>query len=254
MIASIASLYRHPIKGFTPESVQSANLCVGEPFPHDRLFAVEDGPSPFDRSAPVFIRKQHFTVLAKIARVAKVRTAYNETSGVLTACADGHRDLTTDLNTAKGKAKFAAWLAKVLGDDATGPLQVLDAPGHRFLDDPRGHVSVINLASVRDLETRLGQKIDPMRFRANLYVEGWPAWVENDWSGQTLNLGTAEATVFAAIIRCAAVAVDPVTAERDIDVAAALHRLYGHVLCGIYLHISQAGSVSLGDRIDIAPL
>jgi uncharacterized protein YcbX len=28
-----------------------------------------------------------------------------------------------------------------------------------------------------------GRPVDPLRFRANLYVEGWPAWVENDWTG-----------------------------------------------------------------------
>jgi len=68
------------------------------------------------------------------------------------------------------------WLAALLGEAAVGPLRVIDGAGHRFLDHPLGHISVINLASLRDLEARLGRPVDPLRFRANLYVEGWPAW------------------------------------------------------------------------------
>lgn len=35
-------------------------------------------------------------------------------------------------------------------------------------------VSVINLESVRDLERRTAHEIDPLRFRANVYVDGLP--------------------------------------------------------------------------------
>ena len=52
MDARIASLYRHPVKGFTPERLTSAMLEAGACFPCDRLYAVEDGPSGFDPAAP----------------------------------------------------------------------------------------------------------------------------------------------------------------------------------------------------------
>jgi MOSC domain-containing protein len=39
-------------------------------------------------------------------------------------------------------------------------------------------VSIINLASVRALEKRIGQSLDPLRFRANVYVDGWPPFAE----------------------------------------------------------------------------
>ena len=67
MTASIAALFRHPIKGFTPEKVKLAHLAAGGPFPGDRLYALEDGPSGFDPAAPAFIPKQRFAVLAKTA-------------------------------------------------------------------------------------------------------------------------------------------------------------------------------------------
>lgn len=250
MDARIASLYRHPVKGFTPERLTSALLEAGACFPCDRLYAVEDGPSGFDPAAPGHISKMKFTVLAKIPTVAKVRTAYDEASGLLAARAEGHADFAADLRTRAGRAGFEAWLAAVLGDEASGPLRVIEGPGaHRFMDSKSGYVSIVNLASVRDLGQRIGRQLDPLRFRANLYVEGWPAWVENDWTGRTLAVGGATAEVLKPIVRCAATHVDPDTGERDVDLVKALFDHYGHMFCGIYLTVTQGGAVGEGDVV-----
>ncbi|HXV00635.1 MAG TPA: MOSC domain-containing protein [Caulobacteraceae bacterium] len=245
MTGSIAALFRHPIKGFTPQKVARASLAVGEAFPGDRLYAVEDGPSGFDPAAPAFVPKQRFAVLAKIAEVAAVRTCFE--AGRLTAAAPGAKRFEGDLADEAGKSAFAAWLTPLLGEAASGPLRVVEGGGHRFLDHPLGHVSIINLAGVRDLAARLGREVDPLRFRANLYVEGWPAWAENDWTGRELRLGSARARVFKPITRCAAPDVDPATALRDIEVTTRLHEFYGHVLCGIYVQVTAGGEVAQGD-------
>jgi uncharacterized protein YcbX len=254
MTGTIAALLRHPIKGFTPEAVTRATLGPGEAFPCDRRFAVEDGPCGFDPAAPAFIPKQRFTVLAKIAEVAKARTAYHAETGVLSATAPGMAPFEGRLIDADGKTAFALWLADLLGDAASGALRVIDGEGHRFLDHPQGHVSILNLASVRDLEARLGVAVDPLRFRANIHVEGWPAWVENDWTGRELFLGEVRARVFKPIVRCAAPGVDPATAARDLDITGALHRLYGHLWCGIYVQVIAGGTLAPGDVARIADL
>jgi uncharacterized protein YcbX len=249
----IASLWRHPVKGFTPERLASAALEAGGFFPGDRLYAVEDGPSGFDPTAPAWTPKMKFTVLAKIAAVARVRTAYDEASGVLTARAEGRAGFSGDLRAAAGREAFAAWLTDFLGEEARGPLKVVQAPGHRFTDHPVGHVSVINLASVRDLEARTGRRIDPLRFRANLYVDGWPAWIEEGaGEGAVLQLGPARAHKFSPIVRCAATEVDPATGERDLAVPKALFDNYGHMHCGIYVHIDAGGTIGEGDGAEIA--
>ncbi|WP_137803250.1 MOSC N-terminal beta barrel domain-containing protein [Caulobacter sp. 3R27C2-B] len=250
MEARIVSLYRHPVKGFTPERLARADLEAGACFPCDRLYAVEDGPSGFDPQAPAHISKMKFTVLAKIQAVARARTAFDEASGVLTARAEGVPDFAGDLRAAAGRAGFEAWLAELLGDEAQGPLKVIEGPGaHRFMDSRSGYVSIVNLASVRDLSAKIGRNLDPLRFRANLYVEGWPAWVENDMTGQTLSLGAAKAAVLKPIVRCAATHVDPTSAERDVDLVKALFDRYGHMFCGIYLNVTKGGAVREGDAV-----
>jgi uncharacterized protein YcbX len=249
MTAAIAALFRHPIKGFTPEKLDYAQLGVGQAFPGDRLYALEDGPCGFDAAHPGFIPKQRFAVLAKIAAVARARTRLDDSTCVLHAEADGRPPFAGKLADPDGQAAFATWVTELLGEDAGGPLRLIDGAGHRFLDHPLGHVSIINLASVRDLEQRLSHALDPLRFRANLYVEGWPAWAENGWAGRSLRLGTAEATVFKPIVRCAAPGVDPTTAIRDLDIPAELFRLYGHPNCGIYVQVTKAGAVRTGDAV-----
>jgi uncharacterized protein YcbX len=247
----IAALYRYPVKGFTPERLTCAQLSPDQPFPYDRVFAVEDGPSGFEAENPAHISKTRFAVLAKVAAVATAHTRFDETNGVLTAQAAGHADFSGPLTAEHGRAAFADWLTGVLGEAVEGPLRVIPAPGgHRFLDHPQGQVSVVNLASVRDLGARIGHALDPLRFRANLYVEGWPAWAENNWVGQTLALGKASAKVFKPIVRCAATGVDPATAVRDIDLVKALFDHLGHAWCGVYVQVIRPGLVSADDPAD----
>src|SRR5262249_33950056 len=155
----------HPVKGFTPETLAQAALVEGAGIAHDRIYAVEEGPSGFDPEAPVHIPKMRFTVLAKIPEVARIRTRYDETTATLSAEAPNARSTQARLSEEEGRAGFAAWLteilASVLDREPNGVLRVIPGPGaHRFYDDPSGHVSLINLESVRDLERRLARPID----------------------------------------------------------------------------------------------
>jgi uncharacterized protein YcbX len=250
MSGHVAAIFRHPVKGFTPEALHAVDLAPGEGFPFDRLWAVENGPCGFDPAAPAFVSKQKFTVLASIAKVAAVRTRLDAAAGVLHVTAPGAPEIAVRLDDPAGREAFAAWLTDVLGEDVRGTLRVLAAPGAwRFTDHPLGQVSIVNLASVRDLGQRMGVELDPLRFRANLYVEGWPAWAENQWTGKAMMVGWAKASVFKPIVRCAATHVDPTTAERDLDVVKALFDNYGHMHCGLYVRVTAGGAVGLGDAV-----
>jgi uncharacterized protein YcbX len=254
MPGRIAALYRHPVKGFTPERLEAAVLEAGACFPCDRLYAVENGPSGFDPTAPKFISKMKFTVLASIPALARARTAYDDVTGVLTVSAEGRPAFMADLTDAAGREAFAEWLAGFIDeDDRRGPLKVLETAGpHRFMDDVRGAVSVLNLASVRDLSEKLGRRVDPLRFRANVHVEGWAPWAEMAFgAGADLTLGETTCRVVKPIVRCAATHVDPATGVRDIDLVPALHANYGHLHCGLYLNVAWGGRVAVGDAASV---
>lgn len=246
---SVAALYRHPVKGFTPEPLSHADLPIGGWFPGDRMWAVENGPSGYDPSAPEQIPKQKFTVLMRQAMLARVRTRWDEASNTLTADIDGHA-LTVRLDDPDDRIALENSLAAFLRDEAVGPLRLIAAgPNHRFMDSSKGRVSILNLNSVRDLEQRWGQPLDPLRFRANIWVEGWQPWVENEWACEALSVGGTTLRGAKPIVRCAATEVDPVTGERDLSVVRALFETYGHMLCGLYVSIEAGGRIAVGDPV-----
>lgn len=255
MNARVTAIYRYPVKGFSPEMLESIAVAPGKGLANDRIYAVENGPSGFEEAAPTTVNKTKYTVLMNMPRVAAARTRLDDATGVMTASADGAADFAGRLAEAEGRDAFAAWLTDLLGDDAEGPLKVLQTHSEfRFTDSARGQISIINLASVRDLSERMGVELDPLRFRGNFHVEGWPAWIENEWVGQTLRVGGARMDVVKRIQRCLATHVNPTTAERDAEVCTALFNNYGHVDCGIYLQAATPAAVKVGDLAGLLEL
>jgi uncharacterized protein YcbX len=250
---TVAAMWRYPVKGFTPEPLDRVELPTGGWFPGDRIFAVEDGPSGFDRDAPEHLPKQKFTVLMRTAELAGVRTRWNEATRMMDAVSDDHGSISFSVDDPRSSDFFTAWLTDVLGDVVAGPLRLVSAEGldHRFTDHPLGRISLLNLASVRDFEARVGRPVDPRRFRANVWIEGWPAWIENECSDRDLTLGAARLRGVKPIVRCAGVEVDPDTGVRDFDLVRALFDLYGHRWFGLYATLAAGGAVRVGDRVEI---
>jgi hypothetical protein len=242
-------MFRYPVKGFTPEQLQGAALHAGVPLAGDRLFAVEDGPSGFDPARPAFIPKTKFVVLMNSPCVARVKTRYEDASGVLHVRAEGCSPIAAALHTELGRVSFAGWLAEFL-DRPAAPLKVVTAEGHHFFDNPKGHLSLINLNTLRELEGRMGEAIDPRRFRANIYFDGWPPLSELELQpGAELSIGDARAVVVKSIQRCLATHADPELGIRNREILPSLERYYGHNLCGIYVQIVQNGAVAPGAQL-----
>ncbi len=251
-MATIRSIYRYPVKGLSPEALPRIALAPGETVPGDRLYAIENGPSGFDPSAPAYLSKQHFLMLMKNERLAALRTAFDQTSHVL-RIQDGEREAARgDLRTDKGRVRIENFFAASFADELRGAPKILHASGHSFSDVARKVVSLINLASVTAVEDMVDAPINPLRFRGNVYVTGWPAWSELDLVGKELSIGPhARLKVVKRIVRCAATNVDPLTGIRDLNIPKALMRGLGHGDCGIYAEVTAAGEIAAGDEIEI---
>jgi uncharacterized protein YcbX len=247
--AEIAGLYRYPIKGLTPEPLPTVVLEPGQTFPADRRYAIENGPSGFDPAAPAWLHKSFYLMLMRNERLAGLQTHYDDRSHLLTIRRDGQLAVSGDLETAAGRAAIEAFFAANFAQELKGPPRVLSGGGHSFSDVAKKVVSIINLGSLKAIENMVGQPVHPMRFRANLYVQGWPAWSESGLLGQTLAIGDARLKIVKRIIRCAAVNVDPETAARDLDIPPALMRRFGHNECGIYAEVIAGGAIAVGDAI-----
>lgn len=247
--AQIASICRYPVKGLTPEPLPHTALKPGQTLLADRRYAIENGPSGFDPANPKWMVKAYFLMLMRDEWLAALQTHFDDASNVLTIRQNGAIAAQGDLETADGRAAIEQFFANSYAGEIKGPPKVLSSNGHSFSDVARKVVSIINLGSLRAIENMVGQPVHPLRFRANLYVEGWPAWHEADLLDQTLAIGKARLKVVKRITRCAAVNVDPDTAARDLAIPQALMQRLGHNECGIYAEVIAGGDIGIGDVI-----
>ena len=250
----IEQLYRYPVKGLTAEALEEVTVEPGEMLPWDRAFALAQGDAPFDPAAPSWLQKTHFMCLMANARAAELKSLFEPKSGTLTLLARDGSQIAANVLSPAGRAKIAAWLAEFLGDEARGTPQFHHVPGHAFSDVRAKVVSMINLASVDDLARRAGAPRDKLRFRANLYFTGAPAWSELDWIGQEFQAGGARLRIVRRIPRCKATEVNPATALRDADPVAELRAAFGHPDLGIYGEVIEGGRIGVGDALEPMPV
>jgi uncharacterized protein len=245
----IASLYRYPVKGLSPEPLQRVALGAGQTLPADRRYAIENGPSGFDPAKPAWMSKAYFLMLQRDEWLAALQTHFDDASSLLTIRRDGSVLAEGNLETAEGRAAIERFFATNFAGAIKGPPKILSGNGHSFSDVARKVVSIINLGTLGSIENMIGLPVHPLRFRGNLYVSGWPAWHEFELLGQTLAIGDARLKVVQRIKRCAAVNVDPESAARDLNIPEALQRRLGHGDCGIYAEVIADGNIGIGDAI-----
>jgi uncharacterized protein YcbX len=250
--AHIAALYRYPVKGLSPEPLSATMLAPGQTVPADRLYAIENGPSGFDPAKPGYLPKQRFLMLMRNERLARLRTRFDDATHTLHIAENGVEAVTADLRTQDGRAAVEAFFAGFSADELRGPPKVLQADGHSFSDVAKKVVSIINLASVAAVEDIIGAPVDPLRFRANVYVRGWAPWSEQELMGQTVVIGETRLKVVKHIVRCAATNVDPRLGVRDMNIPLTLEQHYGNMHCGVYAEVTTGGPIAVGDAIGTA--
>jgi uncharacterized protein YcbX len=245
----IAAIYRYPVKGLSPEPMSSVRVTPGQTLPFDRAYAIENGPGRFDPTAPRHLPKINFLMLMRDERLATLTTAFDEVDHALTICRDGKQVAKGALSDRIGRQLIEQFLAAYMKDSLRGPPKIVSAPGHSFSDVAAKCIHIVNLNTVRDLARILGRELDPLRFRANVYIEGLAPWSEFDWLDQNVQLGNVSANVFARTKRCEATNVDPATGTRDAAIPAALLRTKGHADLGIYAEIVNVAELRVGDEV-----
>ncbi|MCZ8376435.1 MAG: MOSC domain-containing protein [Beijerinckiaceae bacterium] len=245
----IAALYRHPVKGLSPEPLDEATLETGAHFPEDRILALENGPSGFDPAAAEHLPKMRFLMLMRQERLARLETRFDSASRRLTIRQGGSVVAEGVVDSPEGRAVIERFFETFCAEERRGPVRLLVAPpGFRFMDSRSGFVSILNTATIAEIGMALGrQALDPRRFRGNILLEGLPAFTENDWAGRVLRIGTAELEILKRIDRCAATDVNPRLGRRDTRIVETLERLYGHHDCGVYARIRTGGTLRPGD-------
>jgi uncharacterized protein YcbX len=242
----VASLYRYPVKGLSPEALQSVELRPGETLPFDRAYAIENGLGRFDPNTPRHLPKITFLMLMRDERLATLRSAFDDVTETLTISRDGKQVARGQLTTPLGRQLIEQFVGAYMKTELRGAPKIVSAPGHSFSDMASKCVHIVNLATVLEVERAVGRPIDPLRFRANLYLEGIEPWSEFTWLNREIGIGPARLAVFARTQRCEATNVDPATGARDMAIPAHLMRTWGHQDLGIYAKVMSGGEIAVG--------
>lgn len=251
---TVSSIYRYPIKGLSAELLAQVVLTANESIPHDRRFAIAHATTNIDRERPEWLPKTGFFMLMRDEKLAQLRTRFDEHSGVLVIERLGQLLFNARITDTQGLQAADAFFAEFLKTSPGGPPRMVEASGHTFSDAKQKpnsttykYVSLVNLASIRDVERVARVPVDPKRFRANIYFEGMSAWGELNWIGMELRVGQARLRVVSATTRCPATAVNPTTAERDLDIPRILREGFGHNYMGVYAEVVEGGIVETDD-------
>jgi len=244
----LKNIYRYPIKGLSAQPLTRIVLEAKKPFPHDRVFALVRPGAPFDTGDPRWGKKGLFVMLMLEEALARVRTTLDVETLQLTITQDNHQLIVADLNDDTARARVEEIFWQLVPAFRSAPTLVRARDGH-FMDKPDNVMSLINLATVRSLEEQWGYKIDPLRFRANFYIDDARPWEEFEWVGSDIQIGDALFRVDRRNGRCGATNVNPETGRRDLDLPASLRAAFGHKDLGIYLVAREGGRVTVGDPV-----
>jgi GntR family transcriptional regulator/MocR family aminotransferase len=246
----LKSIYHYPVKGLSGQPLTSVGLTKGKPFPHDRQFALARPGVPLQADNPRWAKKGLFVMLMLEEALAKVKTHLDPETLQFDIRAGNQTILTVNLNEAGAQTAIEDYFHQLVPTLPAPPTLVKSKDGH-FMDKPDSVISLINLATLRSLEEQWGTEIDPLRFRANLYVDTGRAWEEFDWVEHEIRLGDVTFRVDRRNGRCGATNVNPASGARDMDIPGSLRASFGHKDLGVYLTVETSGTIAVDDRLKL---
>lgn len=247
----LADIHRHPVKGWTPESLDRVTVQTGGGLPFDRHFAFTSGNR---EELPVqggWVQARTFLQLTVFPELAALRASLDE-DGTVRFSAPDCSSASARAGEAEGFDEANAFIRKHFAPGPHGaPYLVEQAPGYGHWDFTDTCISLINLQTVAEISKAAGQPLERERFRGNLYVDDLPAWEEFAWPGRVLRIGDVELEVLRPIQRCAMTSTEPGTGKRAFDLPAIMNQTYGHNFCGVYARVVAGGELAAGAEISV---
>ena len=249
-MARAAALWRHPIKSHGREALDSVALAAGRPFPWDRRWAVVHDAAADDASTG-WIPCQNFMIGTRTPGLAGIWARLDPDAGRITLSHADLGEISFSPDDAEDQARFLDWVMPLCPETRARPAAVVALPDRGWTDTDYPSVTLMNTASHRAVEERLGRPLEKERWRGNIWFDGHTAFEELDWIGKRLRVGTAIFEVREPVKRCLHTAANPRTGARDADTLGALDAGWGHRNFGIYTEVVQDGAVALGDELEI---
>jgi len=257
MSCLIKSINYCPVKSVSFQSIETSKIKKNLGMTNDRIFAFSRGldnkqsklieNNPNERKLNNFLTLKNSPVLNKynfFYKNEKLTLTYQEKE-LVTISPDNEEErllLTNKLTE--------------LESSLSKPIILLKNKDFPFYDTSHSNkifnsMSLVNLKSVDDFESKINQKVEFERFRANFYVEGIDAWEERNWIDKIIKINNVSFKVEKNIPRCVAINLKPKT-DTTINLLKSLKDQYNHFDMGIYLTALDDGDINVGDKVNFS--
>jgi len=249
MTATLAAIYRHPVKSLGEEALEAVTLEGGRHMPWDRVWAIAHGGSAFDAERPEWVGPRNFVTQTFVPRLAQIKARYDEASARLALSHPDRPEITIEPESEEAAVALTEWIAPLAEGRRAGPFRLCRLPGGALTDFPDTHLSLNSTRSLAILAQAAGRPLEHIRFRANLWIDGLEPWEEFELIGREIAVGPARLRVTEPITRCNATAASPATGARDVAVPEILERNWGHMDFGVYAQVVEGGRIARGDPV-----
>lgn len=261
-VGKVESVWRFPVKSMAGESLERVFLGFSGVY-GDRFYAFRSGGFEAFRleAFPYLTAREQSRMLRFRARYRSdealappnLAAAEGIAPGVTPIYGDAEQ-LRVEVETPSAEvlALDDPRLAEMLGE-GIGEEHVLSlVRSERALTDCRP-ISLISLQTIRGIEDEVGVPVDPLRFRANLYLDlsGDGDATEEDWIGRSLRIGEkATVAVLERDPRCKMITLDPETGESNPAILREVAQARGG-MAGLYGAVLVEGMVHAGDEVHL---
>ncbi len=247
----ISQLWRYPVKGLTGQALTIADLSANAHFPGDRKYAISSGNEKVDDG--IWLKKAFFLQLMSHEALANIDCDFkmDQNSEEMILSRNGELLLTADIKSNSGRSAVAALFDELLKGKLRGPTKMVCLNNGAFTDTKAPLISLGGSASLMGFADLTGTKPDSRRFRLNIIFNTNTPFEELTLVGKTLAVGNLRLDVIDTVGRCAAIDVNPETAERDNHYLPLMENALGHTSLGIFAKVTRAGTVSIGDKFSV---
>ena len=253
----IKSINYCPVKSVSFQSIETSNIKKNLGMPNDRIFAFSRGldnkQSKLIENNPNERKLNNFLTLKNSPALNKYNFFYKNEKLTLTY---QEKELVTISPDNEEERLLLTNKLTELETSLIKPITLLKNKDFPFYDTSHSNkifnsMSLINLKSVDDFESKINQKVEFERFRANFYVEGIDAWEERNWIDKIIKINNVSFKVEKNIPRCVAINLKPKT-DTTINLLKSLKDQYNHFDMGIYLTALDDGDINIGDKVNFS--
>ena len=253
----ISSIYFYPVKSISFQNLKKCIIKKDIGILNDRIFAIS---RLVDADKAIYIEKNpgnrklnDLLNLKNTPELNKYKFEYED--GLLKLFFEDRLIQSANTNNPEEADLIIKELSQ-LENTIKGPNYLLKNEKFPFFDTTSSgeiinSISLINLETIKDFESKLGKKIEHQRFRGNFYIEGMPAWEEKKILGKTIEINGLKFKAEYDIPRCSATNLKPSTGDVTINLPQKLKEFYNHFDLGIYLAPLEDGEISEGDVVKI---